>query len=344
MLTDVESLLHPTRLGPVLAAATADEGWRTFEAQLIAGGKSNLTFELRSAAGDLILRRPPVGKLLPSAHDMAREARVQRALATTRVPVASIVFVESSAQTLETPFYVMEKVNGHVIRDAMPPGYAETPEDRRKIAHALVDTLVELHGIEPASVGLEDFGRPEGFLARQVRRWKGQSEATRSRDVPELDALAAALEANLPASPPPAIVHGDFRLDNCLMDSADPGRVAAVLDWELSTIGDPLADLGLLLFYWAQQGEPAIPLVPNITSSDGFPPRSYLLARYAQRTGIDVSTVPFYEAFARFKFAVIIQGVTKRSALGMMAGQDFGNVDAEVVRLAGAGLDALEVA
>jgi aminoglycoside phosphotransferase (APT) family kinase protein len=281
---------------------------------------------------------------LPSAHDMAREARVQRALATTRVPVASIVFVESSAQTLETPFYVMEKVNGHVIRDAMPPGYAETPEDRRKIADALVDTLVELHGIEPASVGLEDFGRPEGFLARQVRRWKGQSEATRSRDVPELDALAAALEANLPASPPPAIVHGDFRLDNCLMDSADPGRVAAVLDWELSTIGDPLADLGLLLFYWAQKGEPAIPLVPNITSSDGFPPRSYLLARYAQRTGIDVSTVPFYEAFARFKFAVIIQGVTKRSALGMMAGQDFGNVDAEVVRLAGAGLDALEVA
>jgi aminoglycoside phosphotransferase (APT) family kinase protein len=275
---------------------------------------------------------------------MAREARVQRALATTRVPVASIVFVESSAQTLETPFYVMEKVNGHVIRDAMPPGYAQTPEDRRKIAHALVDTLVELHGIEPASVGLEDFGRPEGFLARQVRRWRGQSEATRSRDVPELDALAAALEANLPASPPPVIVHGDFRLDNCLMDSADPGRVAAVLDWELSTIGDPLADLGLLLFYWAQQGEPAIPLVPNITSSDGFPPRSYLLARYAQRTGIDVSTVPFYEAFARFKFAVIIQGVTRRSALGMMAGQDFGNLDAEVVRLAGAGLDALEVA
>jgi aminoglycoside phosphotransferase (APT) family kinase protein len=343
-LTDVESLLHPTRLGPVLAEATADERWATFEAQLVAGGKSNLTFELHSAAGELILRRPPVGKLLPSAHDMAREARVQHALATTGVPVASILFLEPSAQTLDTPFYLMEKVNGHVIRDAMPPGYAETPADRRKIADALVDALVELHGIQPASVGLEDFGRPDGFLARQVRRWKGQSEATRSRDVPELDALAAALEAKLPASPPPAIVHGDFRLDNCLMDSADPGRVAAVLDWELSTIGDPLADLGLLLFYWRENGEPAIPLVPTVTSLDGFPPRSYLLARYAQRTGIDAATVPFYEAFARFKFAVIIQGVTARSAAGMMAGQDFGNVDAEVVRLAGAGLDALEVA
>jgi aminoglycoside phosphotransferase (APT) family kinase protein len=343
-LNDIESLLHPTRLGPVLAAATGDERWATFEARLISGGKSNLTFELRSAAGDLILRRPPVGELLPSAHDMAREARVQRALVTTRVPVASIVYVEPSAQTLETPFYVMEKVQGHVIREAMPPGYAETPEDRRKIADALVDTLVELHGIEPASVGLGDFGRPEGFLARQVRRWKGQSEAIGLRSVPELDALAAALEANLPASPPPAIVHGDFRLDNCLMDSADPGRVAAALDWELSTIGDPLADLGLLLFYWRQNGEPAIPLVPTVTSLQGFPPRSYLLARYAERTGIDVSTVPFYEAFARFKFAVIIQGVTERSARGMMAGQDFGNFDAEVVRLAAAGLDAVEVA
>jgi aminoglycoside phosphotransferase (APT) family kinase protein len=343
-LNDIESLLHPTRLGPVLAAATGDERWATFEARLISGGKSNLTFELRSAAGDLILRRPPVGELLPSAHDMAREARVQRALVTTRVPVASIVYVEPSAQTLETPFYVMEKVQGHVIREAMPPGYAETPEDRRKIADALVDTLVELHGIEPASVGLGDFGRPEGFLARQVRRWKGQSEAIGLRSVPELDALAAALEANLPASPPPAIVHGDFRLDNCLMDSADPGRVAAALDWELSTIGDPLADLGLLLFYWRQNGEPAIPLVPTVTSLQGFPPRSYLLARYAERTGIDVSTVPFYEAFARFKFAVIIQGVTERSARGMMAGQDFGTFDAEVVRLAAAGLDAVEVA
>jgi aminoglycoside phosphotransferase (APT) family kinase protein len=343
-LNDIESLLHPTRLGPVLAAATGDERWATFEARLISGGKSNLTFELRSAAGDLILRRPPVGELLPSAHDMAREARVQRALVTTRVPVASIVYVEPSAQTLETPFYVMEKVQGHVIREAMPPGYAETPEDRRKIADALVDTLVELHGIEPASVGLQDFGRPEGFLARQVRRWKGQSEAIGLRSVPELDALAAALEANLPASPPPAIVHGDFRLDNCLMDSADPGRVAAALDWELSTIGDPLADLGLLLFYWRQNGEPAIPLVPTVTSLQGFPPRSYLLARYAERTGIDVSTVPFYEAFARFKFAVIIQGVTERSARGMMAGQDFGTFDAEVVRLAAAGLDAVEVA
>ncbi|MEE6163915.1 MULTISPECIES: phosphotransferase family protein [unclassified Mycolicibacterium] len=343
-MTDVESLLHPARLGPALAKATADDRWATFDARLIAGGKSNLTFELTSAAGELILRRPPQGPLLPSAHDMAREARVQRALAQTSVPVASIVFTETAALTLDTPFYVMEKVAGHAIRDAMPAGYAPAPADRREIADALIDTLADLHGIQPASVGLDDYGRPEGFLARQVSRWRKQSLASRSRDVPALDALATALEADLPASQPPAIVHGDFRLDNCLMDPTDPGRVAAVLDWELSTIGDPLTDLGLLMFYWPQHGEPNIPLVPTVTTQEGFPPRSYLLSRYAERTGRDVSAVPFYEAFARFKFAVIIQGVAARSAAGMMAGQDFGEVESDVIRLAEAGLDALGAA
>lgn len=343
-MTDVESLLHPAHLGPVLAQATADDRWARFDARLIAGGKSNLTFELTSPAGQLILRRPPQGQLLPSAHDMGREARVQRALAQTPVPVASVVFAETAAQTLDTPFYVMEKVAGHAIRDAIPPGYAAAPAQRRDIADALVDAMADLHSIEPAAVGLGDYGRPEGFLARQVGRWRKQSLASRSHDVPELDALAAALEADLPASPPPAIVHGDFRLDNCLMDLTDPGRVAAVLDWELSTVGDPLTDLGLLMFYWPQSGEPQIPLVPTVTTLEGFPPRSHLLSRYAERTGRDVSAVPFYEAFARFKFAVIIQGVAARSAAGMMAGQDFGDVETDVVRLAEAGLDVLAAA
>jgi len=343
-MTDIESLLHPARLGPVLAQATGDDRWATFDARLIAGGKSNLTFELTSAAGQLILRRPPQGQLLPSAHDMGREARVQRALAQTPVPVASVIFAETSAQTLETPFYVMEKVAGHAIRDAMPPGYADAPADRCEIADALIDALADLHSVEPAAVGLEDYGRPDGFLARQVNRWRKQSLASRSRDVPALDALATALEADLPASPPPTIVHGDFRLDNCLMDRTDPGRVAAVLDWELSTLGDPLTDLGLLMFYWPQSGERQVPLVPTVTTLEGFPSRSHLLSRYVERTGRDVSAVPFYEAFARFKFAVIIQGVAARSAAGMMAGQDFGDVESDVVQLAEAGLDALGAA
>jgi aminoglycoside phosphotransferase (APT) family kinase protein len=237
----------------------------------------------------------------------------------------------------------MDKVPGHVIRDALPAGYAASTGARHQIADALIGVLAELHRVDPQAVGLSEFGRPQGFLERQLRRWTGQSEASRTGEVPALDSLGAALKAQLPTSPAPTIVHGDFRLDNCLMHPTDPSRVAAVLDWELSTLGDPLTDLGLLLFYWPEQGEPEIPLVPSVTSQEGFPPRSYLLDRYAESTGIDVGAVPYYEAFAHFKFAVIIQGVAARSAAGTMGGQNFGNVDDEVIRLAEAGLKILEV-
>ncbi|MCW4354536.1 phosphotransferase family protein [Hoyosella sp. YIM 151337] len=335
-------LLQPDRLARVLSQATGDDEWRSFSAELIAGGKSNLTFALASNAGHLVLRRPPEGDLLPSAHDMEREVRVQRALVGTKVPVARILFADLGGETLGVPFYVMERVDGHVIRDSVPAGYADGADDRHKMADALVDVLAELHTIEPSRVGLEKFGRADRFLARQVRRWTAQSEKTRRIDQPELDALAAALAAGLPESSTAAIVHGDYRLDNCLMHPHDPGRVAAVLDWELSTLGDPLADLGLLLFYWPHRGEAQIPLVPTVSSQNGFPPRSYLLDRYAAATGADVSAVPFYEAFARFKFAVIIQGVTARSEAGTMGGQHFGNFDADVVRLAKEGLTKLE--
>jgi aminoglycoside phosphotransferase (APT) family kinase protein len=343
MMTEIDRLLRPARLGPELARATGDAEWSRFEAVLIAGGKSNLTFELTCPAGTLILRRPPEGELLPSAHDMGREVRVQLALATTTMPVAPVVLFDDTKSILGVPFYAMRKVDGHVIRDALPAGYAERHSDRRQIADALVDVLAELHGVTPVSVGLQDFGRPDGFLARQLRRWRSQSEASSAANVPELDALATALETKLPVSPPPTIVHGDFRLDNCLMDGADPGRVTAVLDWELSTLGDPLTDLGLLMFYWPQSNDPEIPLVPSVTHQGGFPPRAYLVARYAQATGADVSALPFYEAFARYKFAVIIQGIAARSAAGTMGGQDFGNVDIDVIRLAQAGLDMLAV-
>ncbi|MGW0816990.1 phosphotransferase family protein [Streptomyces viridiviolaceus] len=332
------------RLGPALAEAVDDDRWREAEATLLAGGKSNLTFEITSAAGAVILRRPPSGELLPRAHDMAREARVQRALRGTPVPVPAVLMEDTDGELIGVPFYVMEKVPGHVVRGRLPDGYADTPADRVTLANALVDALVALHVLDPAEASLADFGRPAGFLERQVRRWQGQWERSRTRSVPALEALGDRLAAAGALAPPgrSSIVHGDFRLDNCLLDEADPGRIAAVLDWELSTLGDPLTDLGLLLFYWRLPGETTSPLTPTVTDQGGFPDRAHLAERYAKATGTALDGLALYEAFAHYKFAVIVQGIAARTAAGAMAGQDFGDLDAEVLRCAEEGLARLE--
>jgi aminoglycoside phosphotransferase (APT) family kinase protein len=335
-------LARPDVVGPAIAAATGDPRWEACEATLIAGGKSNLTFLLRSAAGELVLRRPPSGQLLPSAHDMGREARVQRALVGSAVPVPAIL-LHDDGDLLGVPCYVMTKVPGHVVRDELPPGYADTAEQKRAIADALVDVLVELHSVDPVAVGLADYGRPAGFLERQLRRWTAQWESTATGPVAVVDELAARLARRLPATAPgPAIVHGDYRLDNCLLDVHDPSRVAAVLDWELSTLGDPLTDVGMLLFYWVEPGEPRPVLTPAGTQAAGFPGRAHLAERYAARAGVDLGDLVFYEAFAHFKFAAIAQGIAARVAAGAMAGQHFGDLDGEVRRIAESGLARLE--
>jgi len=335
-------LVRPDRLGPVLADATGDGRWRSLDATLIAGGKSNLTFELTSAAGALILRRPPSGELLPSAHDMGREARIQRALEATSVPVPKIVLAEPGADLLGVPFYVMEKVPGHIIRDELPDGYAQTPAEKLALTDALVDVLADLHAVDPEAIGLGDYGRPHGYLERQLRRWNGQWEKSKTHEVAAVDELGARLAKLRPESQRASIVHGDYRLDNCLMALADPARVAAVLDWELSTLGDPLTDLGLLLFYWREPGEDKPALTPAVTRNPGFPARGHLVERYARRTGGQLDDMAFYEAFAYFKFAVIAQGIAARVAAGSMAGQDFGDLDQEVTKIAEDGLSRLK--
>jgi aminoglycoside phosphotransferase (APT) family kinase protein len=335
-------LSRPDLLGPVLAEITGDDRWRTCAAHLVSGGKSNLTFELSSPAGALILRRPPTGHLLPRAHDMGREARVQRSLADTAVPVPRIVFEEHEPHLLDVPFYVMEKVAGVVLRDEFPPGYAEHTADRVALADALIDGLVALHQVDPEAVSLGDYGRPEGFIPRQLRTWTRQWAATKTHEVAVVDELARRLGAHPWAEPRrAAIVHGDYRLDNCVFDATTPGRLIAVLDWELSTLGDPLADLAALLFYWVQAGEPDPVLTPALTTKPGFPDREHLIARYAQRSGADLSDLDAYVAFSHFKFAGIAQGIAARVAGGQMAGQDFGDLDAEVERIAQTGLDVL---
>jgi len=338
----IADLVRLDRLGPALAHATDDERWLSLDATLITGGKSNLTFEVTSEAGAVILRRPPSGQLLPSAHDMGREARIQQALAGTSVPVPRVVLQEASGDLLGVPFYVMDKVPGHVIRDEMPAGYAETPAEKLALADALVDVLADLHAVDPEAIGLGDYGRPNGYLERQIRRWNGQWEKTKTHEVSVVDELGGRLSRLLPESQREAIVHGDYRLDNCLMALADPSRVNAVLDWELSTLGDPLTDLGLLLFYWREQGEDKPLLTPAVTRSPGFPNRTHLAERYARLTGASLDDIAFYEAFAHFKFAVIAQGIAARVAVGAMAGQDFGNLDQEVLKIAEEGLIILE--
>lgn len=339
---NINELTTPALLGPALVQATGDDRWASFDAHLIAGGKSNLTFEITSAAGSLVLRRPPSGKLLPSAHDMNREARVQRALAGTEVPVAPVVLLDPEGKLLGVPSYVMGKVDGLVIRESLPEGYAATEAERIGLGHAMVDTLVTLHSIDPDDVGLADFGRPDGFVQRQIRRWSGQWDKSKTHDVDELDKLGALLTERLPSTQRTSIVHGDYKIDNCILDADDPTQIVALLDWEMSTLGDPMTDLGMMLFYWREPSQDQHNLIPTVTDQPGFPSRQHLAERYAAATGVTLEEIDYYRAFANFKFAIIAQGVSARAASGAMAGQDFGNLDPLVLDCARTGLELLK--
>ena len=339
--TTSQELVPTDRLGPALVEATGDERWTQVHPELISGGKSNLTFLLTSPAGEMVLRRPPTGDLLPSAHDMLREARVQAALADTPVPTAPIVLADAG-DLIGIQCYVMAKVSGHIIRDRIPEGYATTEAERRAMGFGFINTLAAIHAVDPDAVGLGDYGRPSGFMERQVRRWTGQWEKSATHEVPEVDELARRLVARIPAQQRSTIAHGDYRVDNVVFDATDPGRINAVLDWELSTLGDPLADLGMLLMFWRQPGESDVSsLTPGITHLPGFPTRQELSERYAAVTGLDLEQLAIYTAFAHFKFAVIAQGVSVRARSGAMGEQNFGDLDLEVRAVAAAGLAQL---
>ncbi|MET9991937.1 phosphotransferase family protein [Streptomyces mutabilis] len=291
--------------------------------RLIEGGRSNLTYAVSDGTARWVVRRPPLGHVLATAHDMKREHRVISALHPTDVPVPRPVLLCEDEDVLGSPFYVMEFVEGTPYRTAeqlAPLG----PERTRAAVLNLVDTLVGLHAVDPAEAGLGDFGRPDGFLDRQLRRWAKQLDASRNRDLAGIDELHATLGRELPHSPSPTVVHGDYRLDNVLI-GGENDEIRAVLDWEMSTLGDPLTDLGLLVMYSSPLGMPDSP-VSTTAQAPGHPAPAELIERYAARSGRDVSAVAWYTAFAWFKLAVILEGIHYRYTLGQTVGRGFDRI------------------
>ncbi|MGA5132346.1 phosphotransferase family protein [Streptomyces olivoreticuli] len=307
-------------------------------AELIEGGRSNLTYAVTDGTGRWVVRRPPLGHVLATAHDMRREHRVISALHPTPVPVPRALLLCEDESVVGAPFYVMEFVTGTPYRTAGQLG-ALGPERTRRVVLGLADTLVQLHAVDPAAVGLGDFGRPEGFLERQLRRWGKQLDASRSRELPGIDELHTALAKALPASPAPTVVHGDYRLDNVLIGADD--SVGAVLDWEMSTLGDPLTDLGLLVMYSEQRPVPGSP-ISTTRDAPGHPEPAELVERYAAGSGRDVSALPWYTAFAYFKLAVILEGIHYRYTLGQTVGPGFDRIGQLVPLFIDNGLTTLQ--
>ena len=298
-----------------------------FRFELIKGGRSNLTYRVRDGDRSFVLRRPPLGHILPTAHDMAREHRVLSALADTAVPVPRPLALCQDPAVNEQVFYVMEDRPGVVLQAGFDPAFAARPEERRAIGVALAEALATLHAIDPEAVGLGDFGRPEGYVERQVRRWAKQWEGNRTGPLPEIDELLARLGRALPRSGGAAIIHGDYRLGNLALDPADPSRIVAIFDWEMATLGDPLADLGYTLIYWVQEGEVEDVGSGGVSARPGFPTRDELVEIYAKASGRAVESADFYQVLALTKLAVISEGIYKRWRMGKTVGEGMASID-----------------
>ncbi|MBA2449043.1 MAG: phosphotransferase family protein [Chloroflexi bacterium] len=289
--------------------------------QRVGLGQSNLTFVLALAEGrDVVLRRPPPGPLAPSAHDVLREYRVMRGLHGGPVPVPRPLLACEDLTVIGAPFFVMERVAGDALRQDLPPDFTEgSAEARRGFGEEAIDALAALHTLDPGVVGLGDLGRPSGYLSRQLRRWREQLDFARTRSADDLDWVAAWLEETLPAENEEGrLVHGDYKLDNLLFAPSPPARLLAVVDWELATLGDPLADLGWLLAFWREAADPLpeLRIIPRLTELPGFSTRAELTARYAERVGHRLPDLAFYIVFALWKMAVLLEGHWARHVRG----------------------------
>ncbi len=323
-------------------AAHVDGARPPLDFEVITGGHSNITYRVTDAAGQrTILRRPPMGHVLASAHDMAREHRIITAVGPTAVPVPATLGLCTDAAVNGAPFYVMELVDGLVVTNVEEAATLADGATRRRLGFDHIDVLADLHAVDVDAAGLGDFARKEGFLARQLKRWKGQWQATRTRDLPVMDQAYDLLAALEPPQVNTGIVHGDFRLGNLI--SRPDGTVAAVLDWELCTLGDVLSDLGYLLNMWVfpEDADAADLTTPPPTFAPGFPSRDELVERYAARTGFDVSGIAYYRAFNYWRRASIAEGVKRRYQEGVMVDGDvkFDEYELKVAQLAQQSVD-----
>lgn len=336
------SALATDLLPPAPLTAFLDEhalGSGDVRVRRVGDGASNLTYLVERGGRRMIVRRPPPPPLPPSAHDMQREARIQSALAGRGVPVPRILAVCDDLRVLGVPFYVMEEVEGVVITDVLPPGL-DAPEERHGLGLAVIDSLAALHAVDWRDAGLDGLGRPTGYLDRQLRRWSGLWEHNATRPLPEFDTLARRLRETMPAEQPPVLVHGDFRLGNLLVAPDAPARVLAVLDWEMATVGDPLADLGYAIVSWSSPGVEDHPLLLSpATAQPGFASREELVGRYAGLTGRGVEALDWYQALALWKAAVFCEAIYARYLRGERDDPFAASLEAGVPRLVDAGME-----
>lgn len=317
--------LDRDRLGDYLRNVLGSDDDAPLEVSQFRGGHSNLTYSVRLGERELVLRRPPFGTTVKSAHDMGREHRILSGLAPRLDLAPKPVAYCEDLEVMGAPFYVMERIHGVILRRTLPPGLTLDPATTRDLCDAFVDTLVRLHAVDLEACGLADLGRPDGYVERQVSGWTRRYGNAKTDDIPAIERVAAWLAANIPSSPPPTLIHNDFKYDNLVLDPAQLTRVRGVLDWEMATQGDPLMDLGTALCYWTEAGDPpemqAFAFGP--TAIPGSYTRRELAEAYAAKTGRDLDNIIFYYCFGLFKTAVVAQQIYYRFAEGLTQDRRF---------------------
>ena len=315
----------------------------SIEIRQFPGGHSNLTYLIRYGSNEFVLRRPPVGPVAPTAHDMPREYKFLEAVHPLFPLAPKPILLCEDVDVIGVPFYLMERRRGIIVRSSIPPAIGDDTGVRRRVSEAVVKTLVKLHAVEIQESGIVQLGKPIGFVGRQIEGWAKRWERSKTGELPQMEEVILWLRGRLPVDDgeDASIVHNDFKLDNVMLDEEEPTRVVAVLDWEMSTVGDPLIDVGLFLAYWTMKGSETNNSLRSITNGPGWLTRDEIVDQYEHATGRDLSRIVFYETFARFKVAVVIQQIYFRYVRGQTRDERFANLDVMVKQLA---QDALDLA